>query len=474
MEAPLDLEVTLGVPAAQSGQEPEEPAYARLRLKPKPEAASRPQLDFWFVLDASASMHRFVLDPEQRAQWQQRAEQRGEVTRQQADGRTGMVWSGQTLRELQQHVSTPMLSTLRGVWRTLEALQPADSVGVLAFADQPGVIYQDAGVADGGTRLQEARVALRRLGSGVDESGLGRGTRLAGALQHALDRLSAVDGAPVLRRMVLVSDGIVEDAGECRALLETAVDRGLVISVIGVGDDFDEEFLMMTADLTRGNYYYAATAPEVEQAVSTELAVTSAMVGRQGMLRIQPENGTIIHDVYPISPALSEFQTMWVENGGWCFRIGDLSAAQPVEFLVELAPGAQPPGEVRLGSARVEGFTPTGLETFAAEAPIRLFYTEDPMLLQARDEEVLDAVRRLEIYIEERRAAAAAARGDQEASTRHLREATRMLRKMGADSLADDMDAAADEAESGTRNLSRTKRVKAGTRRLGGTKQLNK
>jgi hypothetical protein len=37
---------------------------------------------------------------------------------------------------------------------------------------------------------------------------------------------------------------------------------------------------------------------------------------------------------------------------------------------------------------------------------------------------------------------------------------------MGREELAADMDAAADDAESGTRNLSRTKRVKAGTRRL--------
>jgi len=466
MDSPVDLQVTLAHPAVAAGQEPEEPVYARLRLRPREGAQPiRPRLDLCFVLDASASMHRFVLTPEQRAHWQQRAEQRGEVSRQQVDGRTGMVWAGQTLREMQQYVSTPMLSTLRGVWRVLEALSPADSISVLAFADREDVIYQDRGVSERDQRLNLARGQLARLGSGVDESGLGRGTRLEGALRRALDLIAGDSPTGELRRVVLVSDGIVQDFEVCRAVLDSAVDRGVVISVIGVGDEFDEEFLMLCADLTRGNYYYAATAPEVEQAVQTELEIVTRVLGQQGALRVAPEGGTIIQDVYPISPALSEFHALWVEDGGWRLPIGDLSAAQELEFLLQLAPPAAT-GELRLASARVEALYPGSPHRFTAEAAVPLLFAEDAMLLQAQDDEVLDAVRRLDVYRLERRAAEAAAAGDAEGSTRALRAATRMLRGMGKDGLADEMDAAAEASESGTRNLALTKRVKAGTRRL--------
>ena len=388
--APVELEVTLAQPATTANVEPEEPIYARLRLKPTSGQALRPQLDFCFVLDASASMHRFVLDPDQRAYWRHRAEQRGEISRQQADGRVGMVWTGQTLRELQQIVSTPMLSSLRGVWRTLEALQAADRISVLAFADQSAAVYEDAGTEDRAARLQAAKTAMARLGSGVDESGLGRGTRLSGAFRHALERLSSDPESSIVRRMVLVSDGIIEDREACRTLLDTAVDRGLVVSVIGVGDEFDEEFLMMMADYTRGNYYFAATAPEVERAMAAELELVNQVVGRQGVVRVQPESGTILHDVYPVSPSLSEFHTMWVENGGWRFRIGDISGAQPIELLLVFAPGAHPEGQVRIGTVRVEALAPHSPEGFLAQAPVRLFYSNESMLLQARDDEVLE------------------------------------------------------------------------------------
>lgn len=466
-DAPVRLEVTLARPAIPVGIEPEEPMYARVRLLLASEQATRPRLEWSFVLDASASMHRFVLDPQQREYWRKRAEQRGEIARQQADGRTGLVWTGQTLRELQQIVSTPMLSTLRGVWRTLEALELADRISVLAFADQAAVIYEDAGVADRQARLEAAKQALARLGSGVDESGLGRGTRLAAALHAALDRFSGEE-TPALRRIVLVSDGIVEDRDACREPVERAAERGLPISVIGVGDEFDEEFLMAIADATRGSYTYAATAPEVESAVQRELEIVRAVVGRAAALSVRPENGTLLHDVYPVAPDLSEFQMMWLEGGAWRFRIGDLSVAQPPEFLLELAPPALPAGELRIATVRVEAARPDSAERFTVEAGVPLFVTDDAMLLQARDDSVFDLVRRLEVYLEERRAAEAAARGDQAGATRHLRAATRLLRKIGDEALAEEMDTAAAQTEAGTRNLGLTKRIKAATRRLGG------
>lgn len=467
MEAPVDLELTLARPATRAGIEPSATTCARVRLCMRQDQAVRPRLDLWFVVDASASMHRFVLDPDQREMWRRRAEARGEVSAQEADGRRGLVWRGQTLRELQQVVSTPMLSCLRGVWRTLEALHSTDRVCVLAFADQHGTIYEDTGVPEQAVRLEAARTQLTRLGSGVDESGLGRGTRLAGALQEAIQRISRAEGDLSLRRMILVSDGVVEDKEVCRPLVDRAVDAGLVISVIGVGDEFEEEFLMTTADVTRGNYYYAATAPEVEQAVRSELETVTSIVARQALLRVIPTSGAIVREVHPVAPSLSEFQTVWMEHGGWRFRIGDLSPAQPLEFLVELAAPEMPTGEGRLALVQVEGVAPASPDRFAVEAPIRLFYSDDPLLLQAQDDEVVDALRRVAIYREERRFALAAAQGDTEGATRHLQQATRMIRERGGgETLAAEMEAAAGELMAGTRNLARTKRVKAGTRRL--------
>lgn len=470
---PLEIEVVLDRPAVAPGAEPDEPLAARVTLRPQRDAAKRPRLALTFLIDASASMHRFVLDPQQRSFWRRRAEQRGEISQQQADGRTGTVWTGQTLRELQHHVSTPMLSALRGVWRTLEALDPADRIAVLGFADHFGVVYEDAGQPDHAARLAAAKAGLARLGSGVDESGLGRGTRLAAALRYSLQQTAEHAGEPVLHRLVLVSDGIIEDAEACQPLFEAAAEQGAVITVIGVADEFDEELLMRVADLTRGGYHYAATAREVEQALVEEMGYLGAVVGRSAVLEVHPRGGAILQDVYPIAPALSEFHAVWVEGDVWRYRIGDLVADQQPAFLVRLAAPALPEGTAALAEVRVEASQPDSADTFTVHAPVTVVSTPEQLLLAARDEAVADTAHRLEIYLEERRAAAAAARGDVATSTRHLQAATRMLRARGEEGLAEEMEAVAADNAAGTRNLSRTKRMKAGTRRLGqGTRVL--
>jgi Ca-activated chloride channel homolog len=466
MSAPLRLNVALERPGLAAGREPETPAIAQVTVQATAPAEGRPVIDVSFLLDASASMYRFQLDPQQRSAWRQRAVERGEVQRQEVDGRTGMVWTGQTLRELQQVVSTPMLSSLRGIWRTLEALSPTDRTAVIGFGDRCASLYQDQGVSAAELRLTDARAALARLGGGVDESGLGRGTCLSGALGQALARFSSGTGQTV-RRVVLISDGVIEDAEACEALLHRATDEGIVISVIGVGDEFDEEFLMWVSDLTRGSYVYAASAPEVEQAVAAEMRSLAQVTARRVWLRLRPLNDTILRDIHAVTPSLSAPQVLQVDDDGWRVPIGDVSGAHELAFLVTLAPAERPEGQTPLIEVTVEGQLPNSTEVTNAQAQVDVFYTEDERLLQATDEAVRDAVHRLEIYQEERLAAAATRRGDFDSATRHLRAATRMLRGIGADQLAEEMDQAADEAAAGTRDLSRTKRVKAGTRKLG-------
>lgn len=464
---PISLSFTLDQPAAMAGREPEQPIHALLRVDPARGLGTRPRINLSFVVDSSASMHRFVLEPEQRAHWRQIADQRGDVRREMADGQEALVWTGQTLREMQQQISTPMLSALKGIWRNLQALGPEDSIATIGFADRASVIYEDHGIADAAARQEAAKNALAKLGSGVDESGLGRGTRLADALRLAVDRVPAEQRADVLSRVVLISDGIIEDIEECEPLIEAALDRGIVITAIGVGDDFDEEILMRVADVTRGSYTYAATAPEVEQAIVGELGSLMNAIGRTATLYLRAEPPTILRDLHSISPTLGEFPVIWTDEAGWRIPLGDLSGSHPLELLVELAPPALPAGESCLARASLSVRRIGAPGMIEAELEISQVVTEEAVVARTQEDAVLDVVRRVEVYRAERRAAAAAARGDAEGATRNLQAATRALRDLGQNELADDMAAEAQGLSTGTRNLSRTKRLKAGTRRLG-------
>ena len=83
-----------------------------------------------------------------------------------------------------------------------------------------------------------------------------------------------------------------------------------------------------------------------------------------------------------------------------------------LDLDLALAPGSLPPGETRLGTVRVEGSGAATAGYFYADASLPLLVTEDARLIQAQDDEVMDSVRKLEVYRLERRAAEAAGRGE--------------------------------------------------------------
>jgi Ca-activated chloride channel family protein len=429
----------------------------------------RPRLDFTFLLDASATMYHFKLDPVQRAQWLQRARTRGDVQEQVVDGRTAMVWGGQTLRDLSNQVSTPMHSALRGLWRGLTALEPTDPIGVIAFADHATLCLDDAGHPNLAERRAVAQHSLARLTSGTLGSGMGHNTRLAQALRLAFERLDRSPDPNALHRAVLVSDGQVEDREACLPLLEEALERDLVISAIGVGDEFDEEFLMRVADQTRGRYTYAPTARDLEEALVEEFAVMSTALARQATLRIEPNAAVVFHELYQTSPVMARFPVVWVNETGTLYRLGNLPGGAEIQLAASFGLPGFPEGEASLATVTFQGLPLDGGPPVEAVSEVPVLVSGDALLAAPQDDRVMDVVRRLEVFLEERAAQAARERGDPESATRHLRAATRMLRGLGQDALAAEMEAEAEAVGAKGRDQSRTKRIKSGTRRLGGT-----
>ncbi|MBI3911509.1 MAG: VWA domain-containing protein [Armatimonadetes bacterium] len=468
MEVPLSISATLSHTAALAGTEPEEPLYALIRLQPAP-APQRPRLEFACLLDASASMYQFRLDPQERERWRRLAEERGDIRRQIADGREAIIWTGRTLQEMQRQISTPMLSAARALWRGLQALDPNDAVAVLAFNERVRVILDDPGGSERTptARAATAREALALLGQPLSQAGLEQETRLEEALRAVIARWQDVSPPRTARRLLLISDGVVVDRDACLSLVESFPDCGIVVSTVGVGGEFDEELLMRVADITRGNYTYAPTALDLERALAEEFAQMLRVVARQVRFSFHLSAQALLRSFHQVSPQIAAFPLMWADAGVREFHLGEVRAEEAVELLAELAPAAASEGNVEIARVVARGQSLDENEAFTVEHPLSLLAVTDPALAHARDESVIDAVARTAVYLEERRAQEALDRGQGDAATRHLQVATRMLRKMGAETLAADMEAAAAEIQAGTRSLSRTKRIKAGTRRLG-------
>jgi Ca-activated chloride channel homolog len=432
------------------------------------------------VLDASGSMHRIVLEGWERDHWRRVGEERGDLKRGRIDGREGWLWSGLTLAELQSQHRTPMQAALSALSRVGERLGPEDALTVIAFADRARRLV----AADAVDRAGQIRTAVDVLSRGVESSGLGDGTRLAEGLRLALEEATgdrrqatgdrrqerlpdAIDPAGLSpARLLLISDGLLEDRLACGAWVERFAEAGLPISCIGVGDQFDEEWLMWAADTTRGWFRYAPTADALEAAVAEELDRLETLAARRLSLRLRPLNGASFRDLCQVSPDLSALQRMETDGAAYRFSLGDLSRGQDALFLAELslpalAPGRHPVLGIELTAASASG------EPLAPSAAEAVVLATGDLTGAAVDPVDLEAIAAVHAYRAERRAQRALRCGRPGEATRHLRDTRQIVERLGRPELAAELDAQAAALEAGARlSAEREKRIKAGTRRL--------
>jgi VWA domain-containing protein len=507
--APLSVSLSLSRPALLPHLSRDEPLHVLIRLTASPPHPLTPTpphspaptpRHLSLVLDASGSMHRIVLEESEREEWRQVARERGDLQWGRVDGREGWLWSGRTLAELQARQRTPMQAALQALRRAGERLRPDDRLAVVAFADRPQVLVA-AGDPDRAGRIRSAIATLSR---GVDEQNLGNGTRLAEALRLALEQ--AVDGGRQSRdgsretegqaseravddpasgcapdvlpttdcrlpttppaRLLLISDGLVEDRVAAGAWIERVADAGTPLSCIGVGDQFDEELMMWAADITRGRFCYAPAADALEAAVAEELDRLETIAARHLTLALHPLAGSLFRDLCQVAPDLSALHRLETDGATYRFSLGDLSAGREALFLAELSLPPLRPGNAAVLAVELTGESPTG-EPLAAPPTEAAVRATGQLLAVEPDPATLDAVAAVHAYRAERRAQRALRRGQPGEATRHLRDTRQIVERLGHAHLAAELEAHAAALDAGVRpSAERSKRIKAETRRL--------
>jgi Ca-activated chloride channel family protein len=465
----LTIHTSLSHPAIPSSRYLEGSLYALLELQPQPilNSGVRSPLNLVIVVDASASMHHFQLTEEEREYWMGVAVSRDEMERGEADDSDAMYWTGQTLSEMHTLANTPMALATEAIKNLLMTLRPTDQVAVIAFADRTHTVFnqQDWANFPDGCLMQMDMLQERRLP--VD---IGTGTYMADALNHALQFISQNSLIHGINRLIVISDGIVQDKDATLKSITQIEAQGYAITTIGVSDEFDEEFLTRVADNSRGEYYYAADISEITQRLSQEMttlentSITDLYVAVRGL------DGAVVRDIFLVRPAMTMFDEVHTEDGWLRTRIGDVSSASPVGIMVQIAPPLLPAGERAIAETLL---TWNSLSDSGTAVPgndrtlITANITDDPDALSQSNPEVQDLVDRYDVYKYEREAQRAQDKGDLETAREKLGAATRQLHKIGETDLAQEMESQLAELGDEASNPSRVKRIKATTRRLG-------
>jgi Ca-activated chloride channel family protein len=470
MATHLSLSTSLNRLYINSSQFEEDPIYALLELQPVVEAATsqRSPLNIVIVIDSSGTMYNFQLNETERDYWMGLALSRDEMERGEADAQEAVFWSGQTLLDMQSIVRKPITLAVDAIKELLHSLQFGDKVAVIAFADTPLTIF---GADDWTRNSEECFGRLDALISQQLSVDIGTGTKLAQPMTNAFDLIRQSGGGVAVDRIIVISDGIVQDEDATNAVVETIKTGGMAVSTIGIGDDFDEEFLMNVADVTRGGYHYAADSQTITSELISELVVIKSTAVRQLHIAAQGIAGTVVQDIYLAKPNMTIFDEIESSNGWISARVGDLPSDLETALLIQLAPSKQDSGRHDIVTIELSWQSSDGVSSLPAQnqqtETIVADYTSDPYELSQTNPPVQELVDRFKVYKFEREAQRAQEVGDTDKAKEKLGAATRQLRNLGENNLADDLEAQIANISAGTDDPTRVKRIKATTRKLG-------
>jgi len=163
----------------------------------------------------------------------------------------------------------------------VEQLRPEDSVGLVVYAGNAGVVLEPTS----GDRKDVILGAIDRLEAGGSTHG-SAGIRAAYELAR---RAFLKDGN---NRVILATDGDfnvgVSSDGELVQIIEKERGSGVFLTVIGVGtDNLKDSKMVKLADNGNGNYYYLDSVQEARKVFLEQLTGTLVTVAKDVKLQIE-------------------------------------------------------------------------------------------------------------------------------------------------------------------------------------------
>lgn len=165
--------------------------------------------------------------------------------------------------------------------RLVSSMRDGDRITIVTYGSDVSVLVPSRVLNDGSRR--EVLGAIERI---VDRGG----TFLSGGLEQATRSIAATLEKQQVSRVILISDGqanegITHKAGLSR-LAQKAAKRGIAVTTMGVGLDFNEDVMTAIAEHGNGHYYYIKDAASLAGIFTRELSKLVATVARRPTLTI--------------------------------------------------------------------------------------------------------------------------------------------------------------------------------------------
>lgn len=304
----------------------------------------------------------------------------------------------------------------------IDQLGSEDVISVVAFNDRAEVIIPATTVRD--------KAALKARVSFMNASG---GTEILQGLQAGLDQNRRFLAPRLVNHIILLTDGnTFGDEVASLELAKSAVEQGIAISAMGLGQDWNDAFLDELATTTGGLCRYVTSSTMVVQFLNDHVRNLSSVFAERMNMTVATDPDIRLESAFKLAPSPQPLDCTQP-----IMPLGSLQFSRPLSVLLQLEiPPNLPIGFRTLARISVVGdvfdqrlvrhLTLTDVTIEVNESP----QLEDPPM------GILDALARLTLYRMQERANDALEAGNVVEATRRLDKLATRLLALGEGELA--------------------------------------
>jgi Ca-activated chloride channel homolog len=201
-----------------------------------------------------------------------------------------------------------------------DALSPKDRLAVVVFNSKTETILPSTPLDD--ADLKKVRTKI----NGIQAVGT---TDMAAGLQAGINEVTAHFDPEAVNRVVLLGDGVPNDEAPIAAMVDQAGTRGVSITALGLGPDYNETLMGHMAQVTGGRFQYVADSAKVTSFFKEEIARLEKTYARDAWLYLSTGPGVHISDVVG--------QDFAMTGNGARVHVGDLALGDTMDVVVKLA-----------------------------------------------------------------------------------------------------------------------------------------
>jgi Ca-activated chloride channel family protein len=304
----------------------------------------------------------------------------------------------------------------------IDQLTKDDILSIISFNDRAEVIIPATPV--------DNKHALKAKVSMMNASG---GTEIFKGLSAGVEQNRRFLGPKLVNHVVLLTDGnTFGDHEKCIELARSAAEQGISISAMGLGQEWNDDFLDELASTTGGTSSYINSASSVIRFLNDHVRNLSNAFAERVRISIAPDPDVKLESAFKLAPHPQPLTT----NDGY-IQLGSLQANRLISVLLQF----QMPANMSMGFRSIARLVAAGdilanqQQQFHVLSDISLEITENPPT-EDPPIAILDALGKLTLYRMQERAQEALASGDVREATRRLENLATRLLAIGEEDLA--------------------------------------